>query len=222
MSAHPAARADESGDNPRTASAQARYQLLAHTDTARLLIRAAVGTSVTSDLDDLNIGHGVVIRILSHDRNTMGDGRSRDPAVVDRHLPTCRAKPRDQQRPSFGDGLVDGQRLEPLSELIARQPARASGSRPGSPPSRSSPSVIAEIPHSKSANLPTSNRAAFSPMKTDVSASARWVVITADRQSSRSEPRAVPPPAQRYQAPAGRARGRSPERPATVAAATAG
>src|ERR1700683_3013260 len=122
MSAHPAARADESGDNPRTASAQARYQLLAHTDTARLLIRAAVGTSLVSDLDDLNIGHGVVIRILSHDRNTMGDGRGRDPAVVDRHLPACRAKPRYQQRPSLGDALIAGQPLEPLSELIGRQP----------------------------------------------------------------------------------------------------
>ena len=45
------------------------------TDTARLLIRAALNldTSLASNLDDLNIGHGVVIRILSHDRNTMGD-----------------------------------------------------------------------------------------------------------------------------------------------------
>src|ERR1022692_4806392 len=40
-----------------------------------------------SDLDDLNIGHGVVVRILRHDWNAMGDRGGRNPAVVDRHLP---------------------------------------------------------------------------------------------------------------------------------------
>jgi hypothetical protein len=83
-----------------------------------VLLATPAGITCASDLDDLDIGHGVVIRILSHDRNMMGDGRGRDPTAVDRHLPTCRAKSRYQQRPSLGDGLVDGQRLEPLSEQI--------------------------------------------------------------------------------------------------------
>src|ERR1035441_10620794 len=75
-----------------------------------LLIRAAQGTSLyitrASDLDDLNIEHDVVISILGHDRNPVGDGRGRDPAVVDRHLPACRAQPRYQQRPGLGDRLI--------------------------------------------------------------------------------------------------------------------
>jgi hypothetical protein len=75
-----------------------------------------------SDLDDLDIEHRVVIRILGHDRNTMGDSRGRDPAVVDRHLPAGRTKPRDQERPGLGDRLIHGQRLEPLSKLVGRQP----------------------------------------------------------------------------------------------------
>ena len=92
-------------------------RVLAHTDTARAPdTRGCRYIARASDLDDLNIEHGVVIRILSHDRNTMGNGRGRDPAVVDRHLPACRAKPRYQQRPGLGDGLVDCQRLKPLSE----------------------------------------------------------------------------------------------------------
>src|ERR1700735_4362988 len=99
-------------------------RVLAHTDTARAPDpRGSRYTARASDLDDLNIEHGVVIRTLSPDRNTMGNGRSRDPAVVDRHLPACRPKPRYQQRPGLGDGLVDCQRLEPLSELVGRQPA---------------------------------------------------------------------------------------------------
>ena len=91
---------------------------------SRALIRVAPGHAArAADLDHLNVEHGVVIRILSHDRNTMGNGRGRNPAIVDRHIPACRAKRRHQQRPGLGDRLIDSQRLEPLSELIGRQPA---------------------------------------------------------------------------------------------------
>jgi hypothetical protein len=40
-----------------------------------------------SELDDLNVGHGVVIRVLRHDRDLVGDRGGCDPTVVDRHLP---------------------------------------------------------------------------------------------------------------------------------------
>src|ERR1700677_1973724 len=107
----------------RILSCQATDQQADGTDSAMAAARfpgrrGRTWSTCASDLDDLDIGHGVVIRILSQDRNTMSDGRGRDPAVVDLHLPTCRAKPRHQQYQSLGDGLVDGQRLEPLSEQI--------------------------------------------------------------------------------------------------------
>ena len=67
-----------------------------------------------SDPDDLHIGHGVVVRALGHKRNAMGDRRGRDPAVVNRRLSSCGAKPRDQKGPCFGDCLIDAERFEAL------------------------------------------------------------------------------------------------------------
>jgi catechol 2,3-dioxygenase-like lactoylglutathione lyase family enzyme len=46
-----------------------------------------------SEPDDLNVWHGVVVGVLRHNRNLVSNRRGRDPAVVDRDLPACRAKP---------------------------------------------------------------------------------------------------------------------------------
>src|SRR5580692_6427245 len=108
---------DQQADGTDGAMAAARF-LGRRGGTFGPMTLSALTPGLSSDVDDLDSGHGVVIRILSHDGNMMGNGRGRDPAVVDRHLPACRAKSRYQQCPSLGDGLVGGQRLEPLSEQI--------------------------------------------------------------------------------------------------------
>src|SRR2546430_831583 len=71
-----------------------------------------------SDPDDLDTGHVVVVRVLRHDRNAVGDRGSSDPAVVDRGLPPSRLEPGDQKGPCFGHRLIDGEGFELLRELV--------------------------------------------------------------------------------------------------------
>jgi hypothetical protein len=71
-------------------------------------------SGLASDLDDPDIGHGVVVGVLRYDRDAVRDRSGRDPAIVHQRPAPCRAEPGHQQCPGFRYCFVHGERLEPL------------------------------------------------------------------------------------------------------------
>ena len=180
-------------------------------------------SGLASDLDDPDIGHGVVVGVLRYDRDAVRDRSGRDPAIVHRRPAPCRAEPGSPAMPRLPIRLVHGERLEPLRELIRRQPPRSrlrilglEHAEPQFPQSdRGNTPLITGEPARRNA-LPQGRQ------KRRCRPAPDWDVTTGDRPSYRSGSPAIPQPGQWCPDPGAQAHGRSRLRAATASAAAAG
>ncbi len=79
-----------------------------------------------SDADHFKAGHAVVVRILGHDGDVVGNCSRSDPGVVQGHPPTVVAKRQSECCPRVRDLRVDRQRIE---RLCPRESFEPSGTR---------------------------------------------------------------------------------------------